>query len=95
MPRQQQEKEPAAYVSLWEGEGGNRPALKGTVKFDIDSMKEILNSAVQQQGDGDDYGYYVLELALWDEEDGGDKYPVMKGKLTCRKPQEKKKQRRR
>ena len=80
-------KEPAAYISLWDGDGGTRPALKGVLKFTIADMKEILNGACNSQ-EPDDYDQYSLDIALWEEEDGGSSYPTFKGKLSVRKPKE-------
>jgi hypothetical protein len=80
-------KEPCAYISLWDGDGGQRPALKGVLKFTIDDMKAILNDACNSQ-DADDYDQYSLDIALWEEEDGGGNYPTYKGKLTVRKPKD-------
>lgn len=80
-------KEPAAYISLWDGDGGTRPALKGVLKFTIADMKEILNGACNSQ-EPDDYDQYSLDIALWEEEDGGGSYPTFKGKLSVRKPKE-------
>ena len=85
MAKQQQQKEPCAYISLWEGGDSPRPALKGVLKFTIDEMKAILNAACQEEPD--DYDQYSLDIALW-EEDGGDNYPIYKGKMSVRKPKE-------
>ena len=79
--------EPAAYISLWDGDGGTRPALKGVLKFTIADMKAILNDACNSQ-EPDDYDQYSLDIALWEEEDGGGSHPTFKGKLSVRKPKE-------
>ena len=95
MARQQQQKskEACAYISLWEGGDAPRPALKGVLKFTIDQMKEILNAACQEEPD--DYDQYSLDVALWEEEDGGASYPIYKGKLSVRKQKEEQPKKRR
>lgn len=80
--------EPCAWISLWEGGEYPRPALKGVLKFNIEDMKAILNAACQ--ADPDDYDQYSLDVALWEEENGGGNYPVMKGKLSVRQEREQK-----
>jgi len=92
-------KEPAAYLSLWENEYATtdaHPMYKGTLQFTIEEMKEILNEAVNLQGDGDDQERYILDVAIWDKPDGGGKYPVLTGVVKVRRPKEEptKKQRR-
>lgn len=82
-----QQKEPCAYISLWDGDGGTRPALKGVLKFTIDDMKAILNEACNSQ-DPDDYDKYSLDIALWEEVEGGGTYPTYTGRLSVRKPKE-------
>lgn len=83
------QQEPCAYISLWEGGESPRPAFKGVLKFTIEDMKAILNAACQE--DPDDYDKYSLDIALWKEEDGGDLYPVLKGKLSVRQPKDEQK----
>lgn len=80
--------EPCAWISLWEGGEHPRPALNGVLKFTIDDMKAILNAACQSEPDA--YDQYSLDVALWEEEDGGDKYPIYKGKLSVRQEREQK-----
>lgn len=86
MAKQQQQ--PCAWISLWEGGESPRPALKGVLKFTIDDMKAILNAACQEEPD--DYDQYSLDVALWEEEDGGGNYPIYKGKLSVRQPKDEK-----
>lgn len=86
MAKQQQQKEPCGWVSLWDGDGGTRPALKGVVKFTVEDIQEMLRQAYEQGVD--DYEQMSLDIALWEEEDGGDNYPTYKGKLSVRKPKE-------
>ena len=92
--------EPAAYISLWENEYATtdaHPMYKGTLQFTIDEMKEILNEAVNLQGDGDDQERYILDVAIWEKPEGGGKYPVLTGVVKVRQPKKEepaKKQRR-
>ena len=82
-------KESTAYISLWENEYATtdaHPMYKGTLQFTIDEMKEILNEAVNLQGDGDDQDRYTLDVAIWDKPDGGGKYPVLGGTVKVRQP---------
>lgn len=86
MGKQQADKPPCGWISLWEGGQAPRPALKGVLKVSVEDIQAMLAQAYDQGVD--DYGQMSLEIALWDEEDGGGNYPVMKGKLTVRQPKE-------
>jgi hypothetical protein len=73
---------PCGWISLWEGGEAPRPALKGVLKVSVEDIQAMLAQAYDQGVD--DYGQMSLDIALWEEEDGGDKYPIYKGKLTVR-----------
>ena len=82
MPKQKSAKPPCGWISLWEGGEAPRPALKGVLKVSVEDIQIMLAQAYDQGVD--DYGQMSLDIALWEEEDGGDKYPIYKGKLTVR-----------
>lgn len=93
MARQQQsDKPPCGWISLWEGGEAPRPALKGVLKVSVEDIQAMLAQAYDQGVD--DYGQMSLDIALWEEEDGGGKYPIYKGKLSVRQEKEAPKKRR-
>jgi hypothetical protein len=92
LPKQQAPKPPCGWISLWEGDEAPRPALKGVLKVSVEDIQAMLAQAYDQGVD--DYGQMSLDIALWEEEDGGDKYPIYKGKLTVRQERDDKKSKR-
>lgn len=93
MPKKvQSDKPPCGWISLWEGGEAPRPALKGVVKVTVEDIQEMLAQAYDQGVD--DYGQMSLDIALWEEEDGGGNYPIFKGKLSVRQEREEKKPKR-
>lgn len=93
MPKQQAPKPPCGWISLWEGDEAPRPALKGVLKVSVEDIQAMLAQAYDQGVD--DYGQMSLDIALWEEEDGGGNYPIYKGKLTVRQERDDKKSKRR
>jgi len=93
LPKQQASKPPCGWISLWEGGEAPRPALKGVLKVSVEDIQAMLAQAYDQGVD--DYGQMSLDIALWEEEDGGGSYPLFKGKLTVRQERDDKKSKRR
>jgi hypothetical protein len=90
--QQQSDRPPCGWISLWEGGASPRPALKGVLKVSVEDIQAMLAQAYDQGVD--DYGQMSLDIALWEEEDGGGNYPILKGKLTVRQEREEKKPKR-